>query len=134
MSAISLAKEFIAKTLEKKELEAQVKVAGQQLKVLEELVIDGFSDEEISNIKIGGVMVYIAKQKWASPVNGKDSMPALVEKMREHGHDELVETSIGRKKLSAFVRGEEDEGRELPSDLTEVIKVAEVYKVKVRNA
>ena len=128
------AKAFIEKTREKRALEAQIKELNRELGILEEVVIDGFADAEIANINIGGALVYISKMLWASPMDGKASMPALVARMREHGHDDLVETSIGSQKLSAFVRSEEADGHELPPELAEVIKTTEVYKVKVRKS
>jgi len=127
-------KKYVELADKKKRAEANIDEIKQQMKVLEEYLLDNMMKAGQQSANLDGHTVYVHRQLWASAANGAE---ALHEALEQTGHGELVEPKVNSQRLSALVREfeQDEEGMPiLPGALKEAVKVSEKYSVRVRKS
>lgn len=140
---------FAVLDAQKQELETRIKVIKDEIKEIEDVIIEQSMEEGIEKMTVvvghteDGLpvkrTVYRQRQLWAGHNGDAD---ALNQALKEAGLDEYVNEKVNMNQLSAYVRNfDPDRNKapeaiiaELPEPLKAVIKVSEVLKIKSTNA
>lgn len=123
--------EYIRLTYEIGCLEGDVVKLKARKSLLESDLLEQFQADGINQVKAADGTVFLHRQLWASAAGGNHT--ALNLALRSNGLEALVEEKVNSHRLSAYVREEEKEGRELPASLKAAIKVSEVFQIRVRS-
>ena len=117
---------------EKKELEKKLEKVKETRKEVEGRLLTQFEKAGMRSANVDGKTVYIHKQLWASP---KDGRTAVCDALRELGMgDEYVVENFNTNSLSAYVRELDAQEEELPEKLSAVIDVVAKFALRVRKA
>jgi hypothetical protein len=115
------------------ELEVQLRAVNDQIDALQPTLMDDFSRQGITSLTVDGRTVYLHRRTWATVRQGVDRRE-VVDVLRSSGLGHFVSETFNTNTLSAYVRELEEEGEGLPDELDRVVKVSEVYSLRVRKA
>ena len=123
--------EYATHTQAIRDLEAEVKRRKDELRRLEEQILDAFAHDGIQNMKTAfGQTVYLNREVFARLVGDtKKAHTAL----RRAGLGDLIKPTVNAQTLRAYVREKEESGEELPKGLRPYIDIAEIYRLRVRS-
>ena len=127
--------EYAAKTLRKRELEAEKKALDQELEQLEKLALDELRDRGEQSVKLAtGPTVYLDKKIWASLVNDENGSKTGAQRALKRAKlGYLVNPYVHVQSLSAYVREVYRDGNDLPPSVRPWVKVTEEPRVVVRS-
>jgi len=124
-----------------KALEKKVKDLTASKGKIESRILENFSENGISSIKIDGSTVYLHRQLWAGTDRHEDEddeseEPKIraIAALRAAGCEDLIKENFNVMTLSAFVRELDQNKEELPAEFEGAIKVAEVFSARVRRS
>lgn len=141
-------KEFVALHERKRELDAELKKVSKQLDDLEEILVPQFITDGVQSMNVDGRTVYIQKEVYAGPLNGRDE---VIEALKSSDLGQYVAENYNAQSLKAYVREIAKEvelvcGREqqlydeqavlaaLPPALAAAVKVSFVHSLRSRKA
>ena len=138
---------YVALSLERRALEAKLKLVEADLGALDEPLRMQMAEHGVSNMRAGGLTVYINRQLWAGgakvEVTQPDGTVAVVndrqitcDALIAAGQGQFVEPSFNVNTVSAWVRElpQDDNGAPiLPPELVGKISVAERYQLRTRK-
>lgn len=111
--------------------EAEVENIMEEMKQLEAELLPQFEQLGMQSSKVAGVTIYIARELWASALDGDHDKANKA--LEEAGLGNLILPRFNVQTLSAYVRELDKAGEELPPSFDGAIKVAEVFKLKSRG-
>ena len=124
-----LVTEYAELTEKRRKLEAEVKRLATDLAAREEVLLEGFAQAGIQNIKTtAGQTVYLNREIFAKLVGDHEEALAA---FRQAGLGDFVKESVNSQTLRAYVR-EMDEV--LPEGLQPYIDVTEVFRMRMRSS
>ena len=123
--------EYAAQTQAIRDLEAEVKRRKDELRRLEDQILETFAQDGIQNMKTAaGQTVYLNREVFARLVGDtKKAHTAL----RRAGLGDLIKPAVNAQTLRAYVREKEESEEELPKGLRPYIDVTEIYRLRVRS-
>ena len=123
--------EYAAQTQAIRDLEAEVKRRKDELRRLEDQILETFAHDGIQNMKTAaGQTVYLNREVFARLVGDtKKAHTAL----RRAGLGDFIKPTVNAQTLRAYVREKEESEEELPKGLQPYIDVTEVYRLRVRS-
>ena len=129
MTTISLATNYILAVKECRELDAEIKKRKEERDQMEAQLLQAFIQEGVQSIKTAEGMAYMRRDLWASLVGSPNTLV-------DTPLDWLIKPSVNQQSLSSAVREyPRDELSDLPilpEEVKELIKVVEVFKIRVR--
>ena len=125
-----LLKRYITVTEEKKAMELKAKQLGADLEKLEQVLIEDFAASGVQNMNLDGHTVYMHRQLWASAPDAEQAIAVFT----ELGLEDLVQTSVPSQRLSAWVREQDKEGKEISEPIQRVIKITEEQSLRVKKS
>jgi len=129
MTTISLATNYILAVKECRELDAEIKKRKEERDQMEAQLLQAFIQEGVQSIKTAEGMAYMRRDLWASLIGSPNTLV-------DTPLDWLIKPSVNQQSLSSAVREyPRDELSDLPilpEEVKELIKVVEVFKIRVR--
>ena len=96
--------DYVARKQHINKLDEQLKQEKEDLKPIEKMVLKGFEDDGVANIKTSdGVTVYLQSMLWARR-DPEVSEEAFLLSLRENGLDDLIQEKVNTQTLSAVMR------------------------------
>ena len=126
---VSLGRRLIELRKQRAEAEAVVDEIKGEAGIVEQALLAEF-EHGVDKISVDGVTLSPRVRKTVRAVDG--NRLAVVEALERCGRRELV--NFNTQTLSAYIRDEEENGRELPLELASVIQVGEIYSVGLRKS
>jgi hypothetical protein len=132
VDATALAREFASLKVKRDELEAGLDVVKARMAQIEPVLLDFFANHDMQSIKLGGVVVYVQRQIFASAADG--NKVRAVRALRTAGLKELVQTGYNTNSISALFREMERDGVEPHPALRTAFSIVEKFSVRARKA
>ena len=129
MADIELLKEYIEMHKEVADLEGVLKERKAKLKEKETHALKVFEESGVQNLRVNNRTVYIRCDRYTSVKDKDYDRAASV--LKTLGLDELVDTRPIGPSVSAWVREQYSEDKELPSEFNDAFKVNEVFRIGV---
>ena len=118
-----LIKEFVSLENEKAGLEAQLKDVSARRAELKQSILSMFTDANVQNMAVDGRTVYLSRQLWASADEEAHEL------LKKYDLAWTIKEKVNTQTLSAELRDWEAEGREVPEDLKEVLKILSLIHI-----
>lgn len=136
---LDLVREYVEKVKAKRRLDSEIKALNAEVTALEARVLEMYALSGVEGgITVDGMTVAPRHELWARP---KDDDPdrrklahALVEYGPGCGMDDLVQETVNLQSLSARVREMVREGREIPKEILEHLKIDEGYRLQAQSS
>lgn len=112
-------------------LDEKLKAAKRRLAKAEESVLHEFERAGVSSIRMADRTYFLRRDVRASCPS--EARSVLAERLRRHGLEDLVTETVNGNTLSAWVREQERQGDALPTDIAEIVNVAEIFSVRDRK-
>jgi len=118
--------------LEKDRRAAEEALSGikEEIASLQQPIQDYFIAQNVQNINMGGLTVFIRRDLKMRPKNGKDK---VLEALHSSGLDEFVRTDYHWMQLNSFLKNYLDENDSLPPDLDDAVEMVEEYSVRTQR-
>ena len=113
------------------ELDAKLKAAKQEMDGLEPGILDDMTQAGVPQVVCDGVMLYISTTRAASIRDG--DTPRAIAALKKLGLGDFVKTAPVIQSVSAWVREEIKDGREIPTAFLEAFNLVELPKLGVRT-
>lgn len=119
------------------EHEDDIDVLKEEKNLLEQDLIELFSQAGISNIKIEGRTITLSTQYWAKMRENEDgrstSREGVVKALRSLGLDDfIILETFSSQKVSSYIRELVEKDQEIPEELAESMVIAPKHTIKVR--
>lgn len=112
---------------EKERHEDALKGINAEIDVITQRVLDRWSEEGVSSMKVDGTTVYLRRSIYARVLDREH----VVEALREAGLDAMLTPNTNT--LSAWLREKEEAGEPLPPSLEGIVGTFERFALGVRN-
>ena len=123
--------DYAAQTQAIRDMEADLKRRKDELRRLEDQILETFARDGIQNMKTAtGQTVYLNREVFARLVG--DTKKAY-RAMRRAGLWDFIKPTVNAQTLRAYVREKEESGEEIPKGLQPYIDVTEIYRLRVRS-
>ena len=123
--------EYAAQTQAIRDIEQDLKRRKDELRRLEERLLETFAQGGIRNMKTAaGQTVYLNRELFARLVGDTENAHAA---LHQAGLGDFIKPTVNAQTLRAYVREKEDGGEEIRQGLQPYIDVTEVYKLRVRS-
>ncbi len=120
--------EYAAQTQAIRDIEQDLKRRKDELRRLEERLLENFSRDGIQNMKTAtGQTVYLNREVFARLVGDTEQAHTAI---RQAGLGDFIKPTVNAQTLRAYVREKEEE---IPQGLQPYIDVTEVYRLRVRS-
>tara|TARA_R100001086_G_scaffold75323_2_gene36403 strand:+ start:444 stop:839 length:396 start_codon:yes stop_codon:yes gene_type:complete len=129
MADIELLKQYIELHKEIAKIEGVLKERKSKLKEQETLALEVLSESGVQRLHVNDRTVYIRRDRYAS-VKDRDYDRAN-DVLKNLDLDELVNTRPTISSVSAWVREQYSEDKELPKEFSDAFEVSEVFRVGV---
>ena len=131
---------YVALVEKKRKHEDDIKDLNDKISALETALIANMQRGGLTKLSVYGRTVWLDRKIWAGADNG--STPALAAALKEVGLGDLVKQAVNAQTLSAWVREFDPDGRlgpeeikaVLPPPVQPVIRISEVFNLRVRKA
>jgi len=130
---------FVALDKERREIESRLEAIKSEQKLLEQTILNDWSEKGQQNARIAGLTVYVATDFWCSKKT-MFSTPQVCERMVAVGLARLVAPAYSPQSLKAWVKEQkttDEQGNEvyaIPEELAEVIQYGEEFRLRTRKA
>ncbi|HVJ95348.1 MAG TPA: hypothetical protein VNC41_00795 [Acidimicrobiia bacterium] len=108
-------------------METELAEAKREVEELHRKALDVFEREGVASIRLDGRTISLRRELHAS-VRTNDR-PLVIAALDNLGLSDLAPRGVNARTLSAYVRERAREGEGLPSELAEVVQVAELFKL-----
>lgn len=115
----------------RRELKAELAEVEDQVRQLQETLLNEFEQAGMSSIRQDGTTVYVHRQLWCNPKDG-DYLRAC-RALRDAGLGDMVTERFNLNSVSAWVREQEKEGAEIPEVLQDALNINEVFSLRTRS-
>ena len=122
-------KEFVELAKRKKQLKADLKITGDKMEILGDIILEEWIETGSKSHKIDGIDIYLHSQGWATPREGKTRFD-VVNALEVSGMDEYV--NFNSQSFSAFLREASDD--DMPDDLKEVVELKMKHSIRARKS
>jgi len=129
--ATELAREFASLKVERDRLEGALLLVKERMAQIEPILLDFFANNDMQSIKLGGVIVYVQRQIFASAADGDKAR--AVRALRTAGLKELVQTGFNTNSISALFREWERDGVEPHPSIRKAFNVTEQFRIRARK-
>jgi hypothetical protein len=140
MANINTVEKYVKLAMKKEKLEADLEATKEQIKKLEEGLVEYMSDHNMQKLSVLDRTVYLRREIWASLKDKEAGAAAL----KAHGVGWLVGESVNTQRLSAWIRElldaagdkvlqytDKAEALDLPEPVREQLRVTEKFSVRV---
>ena len=124
-------KRFIRLDKELREIKAKMDRIKDQREEVMVTLLKQFEKAGMASTKADGMTVFIEETLWASAANDNETTCAA---LKAAGLGIYVKEAFNVQQLSAYVREQVREKKELPEALGKEVKVTKVFKLKTRKA
>ena len=125
--------EYVALTLELRELTAQQEAIKKRLAALEEPLIEGWAERGIEHVATRHGTLYVRKDFYCSKKSGVDT-PQILRVLRDCGLGSMEEPTYNAARLKAQVREWTADGTDyVPHTLRQVLKYDYVPRLVLRG-
>lgn len=127
---MQLVHDWIAKRDAKDAMEAALKTLTAECETIEKAVLAEFEKEGMSQVKAGPRKdtVYLNRRVWARAIDAEGLCRSMSHYPALRG---MVKKNVHPSTLSAWVKGEQEEGRALPAGIAKCISVVEEFTLKL---
>ena len=123
--------EYVALTQAIRAIEDDLKWRKDELRKLEERLLETFAQDGIRNMKTAaGQTVYLNRELFARLVGDPEQAHTAI---RQAGLGDFIKPTVNAQTLRAYVREKEANEEEMPEGLQPYINVSEVYRLRVRS-
>lgn len=112
----------------KRDLEAELSQIKDDMKAIHDTLLDSILEDGVSSLKVNERTVYIYRQVWAKPVEGK-TLP-LVHVLEATGLGHII--TVNSQSLSAMFRGENV--KDVPPDVFNLVETREDVSLRSRKS
>jgi hypothetical protein len=141
-------KAFVCLETRKRELDSELKAIAARIDDLEQALIPQFLSHNLSSIKLNGLIIYIAEDIQAAPVNDRAE---VIGALKQSDLGQYISENYNTQSLRAYVREvaaetrlccqqqnrlftEEDVRAALPPQLCGALKISFVHSLRSRKA
>jgi hypothetical protein len=112
--------------------EAEAKAMKDEAEIIEEQLIEQFSEAGVQNLNVDGKTVYLHRSIYAQRLPDKTAEDVIAA-LEAAGAGDLVKPTVNANTLSAYVREltEDDDAPGLPPAVAEVLAPGERFSVRV---
>ena len=130
---IEQVKRFVELTKSKRAFDAEVKLINEELRKLQEPVMEFFNDQGIQSTNIDGMTLFISSSLYAKR-NPDISLQDAILALEEAHLDSFTAPAINTQGLSKHFREMEENGEEMPSCLEGKIIANRTYEITARKS
>lgn len=124
-------KAYAALEHHRRQLESQLKSVEQESRALGEKLLEDFGETGMSNANVDGLCLYIRMDRYVSK-RADATTEQVCEALREAGLAYMVTDGYNAASLKSLVKEYQDNGREVPPKLSELLNVGEVPRLATR--
>ena len=126
--------EYVALTQAIRAIEDDLKWRKDELRKLEERLLETFAQDGIRNMKTAaGQTVYLNRELFARLVGDPEQAHSHTAGGYTPGLGDFIRPMVNAQTLRAYVREKEESEEEMPEGLQPYIDVTEVYRLRVRS-
>ena len=130
---LQMADQYRTMQEQKKELDAQVKSLGEEIRKLDLALSDAMAEAELDRFSHNGTTFYLKSRLFASPAAGKQE--AMIKALKANGYGSIVKESVNANTLASFIKEQRElTGKEVPEWLGDTVNTFERISVGMRKA
>ena len=130
---LQMADQYRAMQEQKKELDAQVKSLGEEIRKLDLALSDAMAEAELERFSHNGTTFYLKSRLFASPAAGKQE--AMIKALKANGYGSIVKETVNANTLASFIKEQRElTGKEVPEWLGDTVNTFEKISVGIRKA
>lgn len=128
----ALLKRYTELENERRKHTEQCEALADQIKPLEEALLEAFAEAGLQNARANGLTVFIRTDRFVSK-KGEVSTDVICEKLKELGCGYMVKEGYSAASLKAKVAEWQVEGVEIPAELAGMLNIGEVARITSRK-
>ncbi len=125
--------EFVELEHRRRDLETQLEAVKRRAAEIEPVLLEEFALLGMQNASVDGLTVYVGTDRYVSK-RSEVSTETVCEALRSCGLDYLVGDSYNAQSLKSKIREWQEEGAVVPEQLSALLNIGEVHRLRTRKA